>query len=518
MNNQKLNLYFCFVLCAVLCSCARGEYRKNQKNLATLSANKQYKAVEEFVKKKSFLGQKDNVLLKNLELGKAYYNNDKYCNAIERFDEAGRIVEEQQTKSIGSAISSAVGNGEGVFYGETYEKSILNFYKSLLNYKIYQRGYCEPIEDVNNKQKKENKYFNDNEKNNFLTASRSNILYWDSWMNSRYIEEDDKFYIDDILLKLWGAFIHEQIGDNANLQIARQLYKDAKNIAQNRYIVYKPFNFYNDGFVNHLKDIEKRSSFVEKDNIYVKDVIEYCDRQLERLSKREKVNFAIVLSDGDIATKTVTEHRIPILSVLSTASASLRDIIISFAIDRAKYELPYISYKPTNYRYFYELRSEDGSVVVRKPLVLSEPITDISYMSLNEKFDGIKKRVIASMTAKYLTVLTPIAATYAVARKSKNQIVQLVGYLTALLSYKGSEYLITEGSRVDIRQWVDLPANIFMVSDRIEKGKYHLSIVKQSNFVNLPAENGVVNNTQEMVVYSKDIEIGDNVSFFDVKA
>lgn len=499
----KTRYFFILSIIVFVCSCSKGNYRTNQNSLINSYANKNYQEVEKKVLNEDFLKGNENVLLKSLEVGNAYYNNGKYCSAIEAFNKSTSIIEEQQTKSIGKAISSNLGAGDDVFYGETYEKSLVNFYKSLINYEIFARGFCE----YENKESKQllTKTLTNQERINYLMSAKANVLYWDSWMNGRYIDDYDKLYYKDLLIKLWGAFIHEQIGDKENLQIAKQLYIDAKDIAVNRYAVYRAFNKNNISFVNNLKDEVKRKSFIDLNNLYVRDIVEYCDRQLERLKQGQSANLAIVIQDGQITNKKVVVKRVPVLSLLGLASGNIYKLILALSLDRATYELPTMSSKTPDYRYFYELR-KDNNVVIRKPIVLSEPISDISYMNLYEKFEKIKSEIISSVTAKYLALLTPIAITYAISSNSNNSYVKLAGLATAVAAYKAGEYGITKSGLVDIRQWVGLPSNIFMVSDNVEHGEYELNIIKQSNLT-----------LQEQIVYKNNVNIGETVSFFDLK-
>lgn len=59
-------------------------------------------------------------------------------------------------------------------------------------------------------------------------------------------------YKDDLISKVWGAFIHEQFDNFENRQIALQLYKDAKTVLLKNYSVYPTFNKKNKAFEKKL--------------------------------------------------------------------------------------------------------------------------------------------------------------------------------------------------------------------------------------------------------------------------
>ena len=532
-KTNKINELLLLSCCILLSNCSKGNYRQHQYKLADYYKNENTIKAEKLVKKNKFLPEEDNILLKTIEKGTAYYYNQKYCNAIKEFNKAGEIVKEQQTKSIGSEITSTVGVDEGIFYGETFEKSLINFYKSLTNYHIYYRGTCEKIEEpeenekINDKKQGKNKdkqNINSNgeriltnvEKQSYLRASRANIIYWDSWINSRIVPDDDKYYIEDVLLKLWGAFIHEQVGGNFELQIAKQLYEDAKRIAKDRYVVYQTFNNQNDNFVKNIADRYKRSKFIEKDNLYIQDIVNYCDRQIQRLQNKIKANLAIIIHDNTVSLKKVNKKTTSTKTILVNASPSVLGMLAVLSILNTTYEEPYIDVYENEYRYFYEIKQNDR-VIKKQSLVLSEPISDINYMNLQEKLSGIQTRLFAGLVAKYIAVLTPIAAAYTLAMKSNSSYIQLAATAIAIASYAGSAYAIERSAMVDIRQWVSLPANIFIATDSLKPGKYTIKISKRLNQANSYISNDADTLQREKIILQKEIEISDKMNFIDLK-
>ena len=536
------------LLCVSLASCSKAGYRANQARLSGLYKTQRYQYAENFVVGDTFLPSKNDVLLKNLELGTAYLSNDKTCDAIGFFNKASNIVQEQYTKSLKDDIATGVDATDGIYYGQTYEKSLLNFYKSLANYKVYNEGVCRVLipkkpdgqtkeqqkndtlgqKQDNNKdsepQKKDDNKTNfasansqthiltEQEKNVYLNASKASIMYWDSWMKGRKIESNDQLYMDDLLLKLWGAFIHEQSGTSSDIQIAKQLYKDAINVARVRYAIYKTFNGGNTDFIKHIKEPATRMQYLEKNNTYFADIENYANNQLKRLNSGKQANFAVLLQDNVVAEKVAKKETHP----LNIATLALAGNVATFAAgllsNSFEFEKPVISSYDNNYKYYYSLWNGKQKVLER-PIVLAEPVVDMAYENLQEKIDGIVLKTQAKVTAQMVAGILAAWASYA----GMSTVDDTLAMVAAIGVFAGYSKLIENAGIVDTRQWVSLPANIFMATDNIKSGKYTLKIVKRQNALNTPVKAGIVNTAQEQLVYQKPIEIGKKMTFIDIR-
>lgn len=542
---MKLNKAFVspLLLVAVTAGCSKAGYRVNQAKMADLYAKKDYASVKKITTNKNFLPEKENILLKNLEQGNAYLYNNNACSALHFYNKANQIATDQQTKSIKDGLKTTITEEDGIYYGQTYERSLLNFYTSLANYKIYESGICDKSEIKEEQVKKENnkKDINDNkklnndtndennktqdkndkskikqlseqEKTSFLRASRANILFWDSWIKGRKIENNDRMYSDDLLLKLWGAFIHEQINTTADLQIAKQLYKDAQNVAKNRYVVYRDFNNQNRSFIEKIDNKLQREKNIEKDNTYTKDIIEYTNRQIQRVNKKQNANIAIMVHD-DVVSLKKTEKSISPVGVGALAlvpNATLMSSVLG--VNTLEYEKPVIKEKNLDYKYYYSIWKNDKKIT-EKPLILAEPISNIAYENLREKINGIILSTQAKVAKQVAIALGASYATYI----GMSAIDETLGQVSALGVYLGYSKVIQNAGIVDTRQWVSLPSNIFIALDNISSGKYKLQIVRRKNAINQPVDKGIVNSKQEEVVYSKDVEITNKTTFIDIR-
>ena len=527
---------FYIVVAIIICGCAKASYRQNQSKLVNIYKKQQYSLARDLVVSDDFLPDTSDVLLKNIEKGTAYLSNNNACVAMKFYDNAANILQEQYTKSVKDAIKSGVDLTDGVYYGQTYEKSLLNFYRSLSNYKVYNSGICDkfvPKDEKNKnkteqqnvktddkkldtmdlrKMKVEDQTLSTSERKQYLNAAKANIMYWDSWMKGRNIASNDMLYMDDLLMKLWGAFIHEQTGASSDMQIAKQLYKDALNVAKNRYAVYKTFNGDNYNFIKNIKTASEREKHLDKDNVYAKDVNDYVDRQLKRIASKKKANIALIVQDGVVSEKIAVNEVNPMSIATLALSGNAAALATSMLSGTIEFEKPKIQQYNNDYKYYYSLWNGQKKIV-EYPLVLAEPISDIAYENLQEKISGITLKTQAKVTAQMVAGILAAEIAYTGMKTVDEGLAQLA----ALGTFAGYSKLIKNAGIVDTRQWVSLPSNIFMVIDNVKDGMYTLKIVKRKNELNKPVNDGLVNTAQERVVYSKDIKIDDKITFIDIR-
>ena len=498
-RNNLRNFIFVILL---LNGCAGHEYRENQNKLIDLVANKDAEGIEKLTAKSDFLSGEESEYLKDLEKGNAQYINGNYCAAVDWFDKALDKTKSQYTVDVSDKISSMIGVGEDVFYGTSYEKSLTRFYRSLANYHVFNEGFCRVKTQKNNANQDEKKALSDKEKRQKLYSARSTVLEWNSWLRGRYIAKDDRLYIDDLLMRLWGAFLHEKIGSKYDLQTAKHLYDDAKDVATNRMAVYKLFNKNSDDFVKNLDKKDVRQGLIDKENEYVKDVVEFANRQIERIKQNKKANLQIILRESGVNVKKVKKVDITKMDcgvtgeLISVASTVLGGSSINI-------EMPYMDLKPTNYRYYYNLK-KDGKVVKTNKIVLAEPVSEIAYTEFQEKLEELRNSLINNAKAKYIAGLS---AAYGTIIAGKDSEYSQLFVLIAIAEFAVIRSAIEESGKVDIRQWVSLPSNIFVGTDTIKPGEYDLEIIQVNK-----------NDKSEKVVNSRKIKIDneDGTEFIDL--
>lgn len=463
----------CAILVFFLCSCSSHQYRENQQLLTDLVAKKDVAEIEKLTSKKSFLPGEESWFLKDLEVGNAQYINGNYCSAVDWFDKALDKTRSQYTVDVSDKISSMIGVGEDVFYGTSYENSLTRFYRSLASYHVFNNGFCAVKGSKDKENQAEKKALTDKEKRQKLYSARSTVLEWNSWLRGRYVAKNDRLYIDDLLMRLWGAFLHEKIGSKYDLQTAKHLYEDAKDVAVNRMAVYKLFNKNSEHFVKNLDNKDVRQGLIDKENEYVKDVVDFANRQIERIKQNKRANLQVVLREGAVNVKKV--NKVDITKMDLGIGADL----ISFAsrvlgTSSIFVEMPYMDLTPTNYRYYYNVKN--GSTVVKtNKIVLAEPVSEIAYTEFNEKLEGLRSSIMTSVKAKYLGCLT---AAYGTIIAAKDTDFELLITLGAIAGFTVCREAIEESGKVDIRQWVSLPSNIFVGTDNVAPGEYDFEVVQ----------------------------------------
>ncbi len=492
----------CAILVFFLCSCSSHQYRENQQLLTDLVAKKDVAEIEKLTSKKSFLPGEESEYLKELEKGNAQYINGNYCSAVEWFDKALDKTRSQYTVDVSDKISSMIGVGEDVFYGTSYENSLTRFYRSLASYHVFNNGFCAVKGSKNKEKQAEKKPLTDKEKRQKLYSARSTVLEWNSWLRGRYVAKNDRLYIDDLLMRLWGAFLHEKIGSKYDLQTAKHLYEDAKDVAVNRMAVYKLFNKNSENFVKNLDNKDVRQGLIDKENEYVKDVVDFANRQIERIKQNKRANLQVVLREGGVNVKKVKKVDITKMDcgvtgeLISVASTVLGGSSINI-------EMPYMDLKPTNYRYYYNLK-KDGKVVKTNKIVLAEPVSEIAYTEFQEKLEELRNSLINNAKAKYIAGLS---AAYGTIIAGKDSEYSQLFVLMAIAEFAVIRSAIEESGKVDIRQWVSLPSNIFVGTDNVAPGEYDFEVVQVNK-----------GDRSEKVVDRRKIKIegGDKTEFIDL--
>ncbi|HSQ98062.1 MAG TPA: hypothetical protein VLL98_05100 [Rickettsiales bacterium] len=482
-----------FVIILILTSC--GSVKKDREMRVSLATNikaKNYEAATLIVKDKDFYEDKNSELLRNLERGTVYYLKGEYYQALKSFENAKKISDDLYTISISKKTASVWDENMDNYYGEKYERSMIRFYLSLINYNLYQQGFYEEYLDEKNL-KVEKKILTDEEENFHLNYARSSIIEWDSLLKSYQGETGgEPVYKNDMLAKVWGGFIHGQFNTVEDRQVALQLYKDGNDVLLKNYNMYSTFNNKAKEFDDDFKKLpnlsfqELQKNYISETQ-YSKDLQEFLNREIRNLNSSKKDNLVIMVKDNLVAPKTVKTIKIPIPiaafgSVDSNFEAMLRvAMLVEGGIPQAEIELPEIKITDDIKKYTAQIFDLNGNKVAETDLTMIEPMSDIAKKTLDDKLALIRTKIVARITTKY--VAGAIAA-YAVYRQGDWY--QIMG----LAMFAGSVKAANESSRADTRYWTSLFSNIQFGGAMLKQGKYKLVIL--SNDCN---------------IYEKEIEI-----------
>jgi hypothetical protein len=242
------------LICLTLFHACSNKGREQGRQIRTLYSQKQFDKAIDVLEKSELKSDSKSQVLYHMELGSLYFAKQYYLQATEQWEKARKLIEEYYTVSITQRAATFLYNDTVEnYYGEPFEISQLYFHLSLAYYFIAKSGKTHQY-DAEKKQFLLNEIPN-NEKRRYLFAARATVVAWDSFFQTLQRSNRATLYQSDLLVKLVGAFIHQEIGGN-DLQIALQLYQDALVILYSLVPTYASFN---SDYINYIKNTKLES-------------------------------------------------------------------------------------------------------------------------------------------------------------------------------------------------------------------------------------------------------------------
>lgn len=446
----------------------------------------------QFIEKSKFYQDKDEKLLALMEKGMLLHAKGEFEISSLTFDEARTLSAQLYTVSASKkAEKTFLNDNFDIFYGEIYERSMLHFYLSLNAILNFQKTG----------------------KRDDLFKARAEVLAWDSFLSS--IKEDrlgKSVYKNDLLLKIYGAKIHEIVGTREDKQIALQLYKDASEVLFKNYNTYPTFNLQYQSF---KKDYDKLASqsvaevkkkYIQESDLQ-KNIQEYLAQNIARLTKTSKKKLidiktpvTLVIEKGMIAEKVADKSyysldflsKEPVVALfvaevlglmpsrnsynpggafagIAVASLALKTIGVGF-------ELPKIINNSPPKKQMLVVFDKDNKEVLTKEIPLINPLGDIAEEAVFEGSAWIYTRVGFRLAAKHATAIAASFATYKAFGGGKKGDNNFLAKNAALIQYMGAAKLIEESEKADTRYWSTLPNEIRLIDIDLVPGNYHLEI------------------------------------------
>jgi hypothetical protein len=502
----------------LLVSCATGgrNERYELKNFYTTGALDQgLKFLEE---SKYFKDEKEK-LLYLMEKGMFLHQKGEYEASNLVFDEAIGLVNLNYTISLSKKVEKSVLNDNyDKFYGEIYEHSMLYFYSSLNSLLL----------------------FNKTQDKNWLFKARASILGWDAYLNS--IKDDrvgKTVYKKDLVLKIYGAKIHELIGTKEDQNIALNLYKDAEDILFKNYNTYNAFNFKAFSFkenyekLPNLKLAEVKTNYVDETAFqtdlkkFIKNSITNLNDNLKK-KKNKKEHMSLLLEKDLIAEKISNKVKIsleglsnePIVryfvaNVLGLYSDNINtttgDVYTGMAsaalamkMFSIYFELPAIAlYKP--YQNLKIVISDlNGVEVTKENLSLLNPMADIAKEAVEDSSGAIKARVSARLAGKHIAAIMASFATYKALGGGTNK-ESVFAKNAAVLQYAAATAAIAQTETADTRYWSTLPNEIRLCDLDLDPGEYKVELEIENEPTKLFLGNVKIqeNNPERILVFRK---------------
>ncbi|MFZ4712121.1 MAG: hypothetical protein ACOYL6_00280 [Bacteriovoracaceae bacterium] len=469
---------------------------------------------------------KDNnlSLLLRMERGNIEFTRNHPYQSNLIFSDAIELSRKLFTEKFSQIATTGVANDNFKdFYGEKFERSLLYFYASLTSMNLCQDGKRESYttrdgQDRNVVETIVPEYvLRPDEVRLARQAARAQILSWDSFLTN--IKNDNwgkNVFKNDILAKVYGAFVHESMNTNQDDQIALQLYKDARDLLSKNFNIYPSFNVKAKEFGDEFKKFTSQPEVDVKKYIeptaWSKQLDNYLDDKVKALTKREKKsNFKFVLQEGLIAEKVPFKVNIGLKGAMEqTDDAGTKKSIASFgsavlavfaanklglmspnntfgqnylgvqvaslAVNEAgiEFEIPKVVEKPVTQSFSLVVKNDKGAQVFERNLVLVSPLSDIAYASVKEDAISRVTKTGVRVAVKHVAAIAAAFGTYQMMGGGNHE---FLAKTAAVASYIGASKLIAASEKADTRYWSTLPHTIRVADAILAPGHYSAEII-----------------------------------------
>ncbi len=495
MKKTILKISYISLLLLVLLgvfSCATG--RKQSAALRQLMLGREYQKALQLVQGDKFYPEKRSKLLRYVEQGTLLHITGNYYQSLKIFDRAKDLSDKLFTVSIGKKLKTAVTNDTmDNYYGERYERSLIRFYQALNHYMLYRVGKYEAHKVPGKKEERSiaEKKLKSSDRTFHLSAARATILEWDTLLeNYRSTRGGKSVYKDDLTAKIFGAFIHEEIGTRSDRRIAINLLKKAKEILFKNYNTYPTLNGksveFRENFdkLGHMSLKKVRSDFVSMTS-HQKKLRNFIDRQIKKLSgsKKKRENLYVVVQNGLISPKSARKIDFPLpiaaVGILSgnMAFAFMADLLgtASGKPHSISFELPEVKNVPTRFD-MAVLIKKNGKIVKKIPMALIDPLSDVAYEAMDEGIVGSYTKIGARVAVKHVAAIGSAFATYKLATSGGTP--KYLAQFAAAGAYSIANKGIAASESADLRCWQTLPHDIRLGRAKLSAGEYSVFIEK----------------------------------------
>ncbi len=469
-----VSLYGHILFLILLVGCASGA-RDSASKLRQLVQTKRFEQALLLTEKEKVYNEEQSKLLKLLEQGRIHHLKSDYQKSLQTLDAARELSDQLFTQSISKKIESAVTNDRADnYYGEKYERSLIRFYQALGHFILSQKAQV-------------------GERRRHLQAARAVILEWDSLLDD-YAKQlaGQAVYKDDMLAKLFGALIHQQMGSRSETGIARQLYRDAKELLLKNYSAYPSFNQKSKQFSENFEQFPQlgveqvRRRFIAATPL-AEQLSSYIDRRLEQLKKRpdpKRGQVHLVLGESTIHPKRAQKITFPIVLTALPFGISNRKDFASYVgrtlglsgglKPQISFELPILAASSNTHSRQLVVSLPSGERVRVETLALANPLSEIAHQTLNRQMAAIKTKTGLRVAGKHLAALASSYLAFRAAVKSGKP--EILATLLSTGAYTLASHKIDQSERADLRHWVSLPRNIWMGTLDLPPGEYHLAV------------------------------------------
>ncbi|MFT6070032.1 MAG: hypothetical protein ACJAT2_002455 [Bacteriovoracaceae bacterium] len=527
-----------------LFSCASGG-KKERNKLRELLQTSQFSEALKVVEESKVYQDNDNRLLFLMEKGMLLHTAGDYYQSSEVLKEARELGRKLFTTSISNKVQQLIANDNyDIYYGERYEISLIHFYQALNHLFISKQGFYEAYtvkEGKDGVREIPKRILTENEIKSREMAARAEVLAWDSFLSNLKTERAGKsVFKNDLLAKVFGAYIHELIGSNTDLQIALQLYKDSHKLLVRNYGAYKAYNSsykkYNESYEKFSKIGEKKvkEEFINE-TIYQKQLKEFLNERIvdltyqirpngirslkktygltndfiDKVKKQRNPNITILFQKGIIPLKVGSKEYFGLGGAMNDPKASAAAkiggaVLTVFAASQLGLLPPPRHYTPagaylgikvaeaavTGAAVRFELPKIENpgvnytnEVLVKKTdgtIVAREPLSLVAPLG-----DIAEQAVAEQASSLYKRVgarlaikhIAAIVAAYATYKAmSSGKNASFFAKQAAVIQYLATAKGIEHSERADTRFWSSLPSDVWMGKFKLAKGSYQVFV------------------------------------------
>lgn len=480
-----------------------------------------------------------------MEKGLLLHSAGNYYQSSEVLKEARELGRELYTTSISNKVQKLIANDNyDIYYGERYEISLIHFYQALNHLLIAKQGFYEAYSVKEGKdgiRQIPKRVLTANEIKTREMSSRAEVLAWDSFLtNLKSSRKGSSVFKNDLLAKVFGAYIHELIGSRTDLQIALQLYKDTHKLLVRNYGAYKSFNGsyqkYNENYKKFPKIGEKKvkTQFIQETG-YQKQLKEFLNKRIvdltyelrpnaikklpklygiskefiKKVKRQRNPNITILFQKGIIPMKVASKEYFGLGAAMDDPKAGVAAkigsaVLTVFAASQLGLLPPPRHYSPagaylgikvaeavvTGAAVRFELPkinnpgvNSTSEVLIKKTdgtVVVTEPL------SLVAPLGDIAEQAVAEEAASVYTRVgarlaikhtIAIAAAYATYKAmSSGKNSSFFAKQAAIIQYLATAKGIERSEQADTRFWSTLPSDVWMGKFKLPKGSYQVFV------------------------------------------
>lgn len=471
-----------------------------------------------------------NRLLSLLDLGAIAHYAGQFEKSNVYFFKAKDVAKQLYTTSIREQIATGLLNDNSASYvGMEYEISLVHYFIASNFIFLSQEDKIPAWQIPEIRDKKDlvlagksvaERTQTPKEKQEWIGRARAELLDWNAYL--REVREKNlgqPYYKDDLLNKVFAAYIHRLVGSMQDQNIAQILLKDADEILVKAYAAYPSFNGISENYVENYNKFSNlgvetvRNKYIQSTPYLdvTKDLIQRSSKEPGNLlyvleygmnPRRVEKNYVIGLTTlfkeikDPVLRRQVEEIGTHVLiqlapqfgltvfgaALVGATTGSNADgekpKYLSEAVDAAigfQFKLPAIPNDPVTETYVLKFIGADGKETSAN-VALMNPLTDIARLNVDRRADAVAFKTGVRVGLKYLAALVPAILTY-----KKVNGPDFVKMVASTAVWMAGKRIVDFTEAADLRAWNLLPKWIGLAELKLPVGSYRVVATRTSD-------------------------------------